>query len=119
MELRKLSPERIDQHLMYLATLCPSRKRVKAAGLARRIRYTLALRDGTACAICGQDIDMSLDGTEDDMAPTLEHTLALADGGTNVPGNWALAHRFCNREKSSHADRAYGELHRKPVQETG
>lgn len=53
---------------------------------AARIRSLLA-RDGGDCFYCGLDL-------RDDVS--LEHLLALADGGTWRLANLALAHRKCN-----------------------
>jgi len=52
---------------------------------ARRTR--LLKRDGFDCCYCGTPLG-------DDM--TIEHWLAKSRGGTNEPGNLALAHNRCN-----------------------
>jgi hypothetical protein len=54
------------------------------AELRRRLRE----RDGDACWVCGHDLGDNA---------TIEHKVALANGGTWALGNLALAHRECNR----------------------
>jgi hypothetical protein len=46
------------------------------------------------CHICGKRF------TQAD-PPTLDHVIALADGGGHVPSNVALAHRSCNSQKNA------------------
>lgn len=52
-----------------------------------RLRELLRERDGDDCWLCGHELG-------DDC--TIEHKLALANGGTWAFGNLALAHRECN-----------------------
>lgn len=57
--------------------------------------WELADRDGTACGICGTDVDMSLPPS-DEMGPTRDHILPWSLGGSDEPDNLRLAHRLCN-----------------------
>lgn len=59
----------------------------------------LAARDGIGCRICGQAVDMGLRGF-DPMAPSVDHIVARADGGSDDPSNLQLAHLTCNHRKS-------------------
>lgn len=68
--------------------------------VAKKIRAALAVRDGTGCRLCGKAIDMTIEGN-DPWGPSLDHILARADGGKNVPENWQLAHQKCNSKKGS------------------
>lgn len=57
-------------------------------GKKERLRSALRERDGDDCWICGHEL-------HDDC--TIEHKVALANGGTWAFANLALAHRECNR----------------------
>lgn len=50
-------------------------------------------RDGDTCFFCGGKFE---DEENADKAPTLEHLLAIANGGNNNIANLALAHQECN-----------------------
>lgn len=60
-------------------------------------------RDHWTCRLCGQPVAR---GTKppDLLAPTLDHIIPLARGGTHEPGNVQLAHFICNSRKSDHTD---------------
>lgn len=73
----------------------------------KSLRAKLAALRGPYCGICTLWIDMLLEGTLDPGAPTLDHIIALADGGTNAFENFQLAHRSCNEIKAS--DKAKAE----------
>lgn len=60
----------------------------------------LATRDGTACSICSEPVDMSSSRAESMFAPSVDHVIPKARGGGNEPGNLALAHFWCNAVKS-------------------
>lgn len=61
----------------------------------------LASRDGVACSICGDDVDMSVRrGSGSLFYPSIDHVKPRAHGGTNDPDNLALAHFWCNAVKS-------------------
>lgn len=55
----------------------------------------IADRDGNRCHICGKSVDMSRSGLAK-WGPTIDHLVPVSHGGTNDPGNLALAHRQCN-----------------------
>jgi hypothetical protein len=59
----------------------------------------LARRDGPACGICGQEVDMNL-AAPDRMRASVDHIIPRARGGTNDPRNLQLAHLQCNSVKS-------------------
>jgi hypothetical protein len=60
-------------------------------------RYLLA-RDGPACRRCGDPIEHE--------TPSLGHIIAIAEGGTDSPGNLGLEHLRCNQSAGAHRDRA-------------
>lgn len=68
----------------------------------------LAHRDGTDCGICGTPVDMSLRRPAR-MAPSVDHVLPRACGGTNDPANLQLAHLWCNQVKSDRTIPRSGE----------
>lgn len=58
-------------------------------------------RHGPYCGICTRWVNMKLAGSNDPMAPSVDHIIAVADGGSNELDNMQLAHRVCNEGKSS------------------
>jgi hypothetical protein len=69
------------------------------AGERPALRKALAVRDDTWCSWCGLDIDMDAIGGP--WGPSVDHWIALADGGSNDLGNLCLMHAYCNSKKSS------------------
>lgn len=59
----------------------------------------LAERDGEACALCGDAVDMSLPWP-DGMSPSVDHVIPYYEGGENAPSNCALSHLVCNLRKN-------------------
>lgn len=55
----------------------------------------LGERDGWRCHLCRRHVDSSLSGL-DPMGPTIDHLLAISQGGADRWENVALAHRICN-----------------------
>jgi len=60
----------------------------------------LALRDGVACGICGDPVDMDLRRSQSGMCASVDHVIPRALGGTHEPENLQLAHLYCNQVKS-------------------
>lgn len=60
----------------------------------------LARRDGTNCAICGEEIDMTLKRPASMFGPSVDHIVPRAHGGSDDPENLQLAHYWCNAVKS-------------------
>lgn len=58
----------------------------------------LVERDGIACSLCGDDIDMDLK-YPDPMSRSVDHVLPRSHGGTEEMGNLSLAHFRCNNMK--------------------
>ena len=58
--------------------------------------WKIAERDRCKCHLCGYHIDMTLAGTNDEWAPSLDHMVPLCVGGTDTSDNVSLAHRRCN-----------------------
>jgi 5-methylcytosine-specific restriction endonuclease McrA len=65
--------------------------------------YTLieiAERDGFVCQLCRGPVDMTLSGRMK-WGPTIDHRIALANGGDDTRSNAQLAHRVCNLSKGA------------------
>jgi hypothetical protein len=65
-----------------------------------RASEALLERDGTACVLCGEELD--LDAVyPDPQAPTVEHLECIAwpDSAGDVPSNVAVAHYGCNNRR--------------------
>lgn len=79
------------------------RERYRRKNRRRRMKttpgsYTLAeiaKRDGCRCHLCGKRVNLDLSGMAK-WGPTIDHLVPLSNGGLDVPGNVALAHRHCN-----------------------
>lgn len=61
--------------------------------------------DGWRCHICGKKVKRRSQ-VPDPMAPTIDHVVPLAQGGTHEPANCRTAHFICNARKG---DRGGGE----------
>lgn len=66
----------------------------------------IAMRDGWRCGICGKPVPKKA-VVPNPLAPTLDHIIPLAKGGTHEPKNVQLAHFLCNSVKS---DKGGGQL---------
>lgn len=64
-------------------------------------------RDGWRCHLCQRKTPEKLLGTNDPLAPTVDHIIPLACGGKHTRINCACACRICNSIKS---DRPLGQL---------
>lgn len=71
----------------------------------RDVRLAIYDRDGWRCKLCGEPLDMTALPT-DPNAPTLDHVLPQAHGGTHHPDNLQAAHRGCNAAKGSTLQRS-------------
>lgn len=79
---------------------------VEMCDACRKAKYTrhrcsvteLADRDGTACRICFEDVDMSL-VYPDPFRASVDHVVPYSKGGSNDPSNLQLAHLYCNMVK--------------------
>ena len=60
----------------------------------------LVERDGTSCALCGEDVDLTVKWPHGD-APTRDHVIPHSLGGSDDPSNLQLAHARCNRRKGN------------------
>lgn len=82
----------------------------RSCSRCRRSRLTvtawdLAARDGTACGICGKEVDMSL-SPRSAMGPTRDHIKPWSLGGSDDPDNLRLAHSVCNIRRGNRLDPA-------------
>ena len=57
-------------------------------------------RDGGVCWLCSSDVDLDVPRTAPG-APTVDHVVPRAHGGTSDPANLRLAHRRCNGARGS------------------
>lgn len=57
-------------------------------------------RDGCICGICKQPVDMTLKAPHL-MSPTIDHVIAIANGGEHSLSNCQLAHFSCNSRKGA------------------
>jgi hypothetical protein len=64
------------------------------------VRARLIERDGPACWICGGEVDLDVAATAPG-APTVDHVVPRARGGSSDPANLRLAHRRCNGRRGS------------------
>lgn len=58
----------------------------------------IAVRDGYRCGLCGKRVAMGR-RCPDLKAPTIDHIVPLADGGSDLRANVQLAHFGCNSAK--------------------
>lgn len=56
----------------------------------------LAIRDGYRCGICSGPVDLAAVGR---LAPTVDHIVPVARGGTHAVDNLQIAHSACNNRK--------------------
>lgn len=80
-----------------------SRTRVSVAGRENYSDRDIFIRDNWTCHLCGDPIDPTL-GRNDPLGATVDHVLALANGGTDDQSNVAAAHRVCNLIKGARVD---------------
>jgi 5-methylcytosine-specific restriction endonuclease McrA len=86
----------------------------------RMIRADLIRKYGTNCQLCikkgkslkSAAIDMSVE--RDDKSFSIDHIVALADGGTNTPDNMWPTHIACNELKGSNAVAGRVRTNRQP-----
>jgi hypothetical protein len=74
------------------------RARQRGAFIAPVRRNAVYERDGWTCQLCYLPVDREA-VAPDRMAPTIDHILALANGGTHEPSNVQTAHFICNALK--------------------
>jgi 5-methylcytosine-specific restriction endonuclease McrA len=88
------------------------RARKKDAFVANVYRREIWERDGFTCQLCGDPLDMDAVGHNpavepyNPLAPTIDHIIPLAAGGTHEPANVQSAHFICNSVKG---DRTFSE----------
>lgn len=75
------------------------RARKRDAYVADVNRRRVFESDGWRCHICGKRVKRTATAP-DPMAPTIDHVIPLARGGTHEPSNCRTAHFGCNSSKS-------------------
>lgn len=73
---------------------------------AIQAQHKRILAASPVCHICGGPINLALKNP-DPMAGVVDHVVALARGGLDLPSNKRSAHRSCNRDKS---DKEFGRV---------
>jgi 5-methylcytosine-specific restriction endonuclease McrA len=71
------------------------RERFKVAFRERVYKAQVYRRDGFRCQICHGKVNMKAK-VPHPLAPTIDHIIALANGGKHEPSNVRLAHFMCN-----------------------
>lgn len=74
------------------------RARQKDAFVARVYRRKVYERDGWTCQLCNAEVDRTARAPAP-LAPTIDHIVPLARGGTHEPANVQTAHFICNSRK--------------------
>lgn len=89
----------------YCSSRCSSRdnkdrRRAREAGAAITPgkRYEVYERDNWTCYICEYEVDRDVDPGSN-WAPSVDHVVALVNGGNHGLDNWRCAHRWCNSLK--------------------
>jgi len=84
---------------------CKSRRRARerAAFVANVYPSRIYARDDYTCLLCGDPLDMGAQ-VPAPHAPTIDHVIPLARGGTHEPANVQAAHFLCNSIKSDRLD---------------
>lgn len=90
------------------------RKRARLHGVPYEPGITiekLMVRDNGICQICGQpcDVDDLRWGYSGPMYPSIDHIIAMANGGPHTWGNVQLAHAICNSFKRDLTDEEMAE----------
>ncbi len=70
------------------------------AYVADVVRRKVYQSDGWRCHICGKKVKRKAK-VPDPMAPTIDHVIPLAEGGTHEPANCRTAHFICNAHKGA------------------
>lgn len=85
----------------------PSKNRMSASkkgyvreGQLRRHVGAIVERDGTACGICGSEVDLNLQHP-DLMSRSVDHIIPWSLGGPNHISNYQLSHLVCNIRKGN------------------
>jgi len=71
---------------------------MEAAYVQPVYRSRVFKRDRYECQLCGQPMDMSVTAPQP-FAPTIDHIIPIARGGTHEPANVQSAHFICNSRK--------------------
>lgn len=58
-------------------------------------------RDGWCCYLCGGSLKREAEAPYDPLAPTLDHVIPLARGGSHTMANLKAAHFLCNSRKNA------------------
>lgn len=72
----------------------------------RVIRAKLIEKYGLTCQICKVSIDLNEIGDRNPKTFSIDHIIALADGGKNEFDNFWPTHAGCNNRKGSNFDKA-------------
>lgn len=79
------------------------RARLRGAYVAPVRRRDIFERDGWTCRLCGDPLEDTA-AVPHPLAPTLDHIVPLAAGGTHEPDNCQAAHFLCNSRKGARVE---------------
>jgi len=88
-------------------------ERRSRTGQADYTREEIFDRDGWICQICFDEVPKWKLTRNHPLEPTIEHVIALRDGGPNLKSNVVLAHRRCNCKKKPMALKAKNKIRKK------
>lgn len=78
-----------------------NRRRDLIGASYRQRRATAIANSGGMCCLCGEAMNLSVNGRHPD-GPTLEHLLPVSRGGSGVdPANLSASHRRCNTSRGN------------------
>ena len=63
--------------------------------------FSLIVRDGPMCHICGLCCDFQKTAKPERLTATQDHIIPISKGGGNVVSNKKLAHAYCNHKRGS------------------
>lgn len=84
-----------------------AREKAATGRITKAVRDLVFARDNGRCCVCGLPVPRE--------KMTIEHKIALANGGTNEPENLGPAHGRCNSSKGARVGPRRKGLRRSPL----
>lgn len=115
------TPDYGDTRTTYCSETCSRKHLRRNAKYRRRVRMKeqfvervsltkICERDNFTCQLCNEPVDMSLEGTSERLAPSLDHIKPLAKGGEHSYANTQLAHHYCNSVKNDKFEEKFEKI---------